>query len=98
MTIRPAAQQRHQLDFWPELQTTAMTVAARLYAPLRPHWEAAATANAERSGACPQRSEDSRRGAPLMALPAINFGGYGGVGTTSVPVGNAGTTFTGQSL
>lgn len=55
-------------------------------------------ANAERTGACPQRSEDSRRGSPLVALAAINFGGYGGAATTSVPVGNTGTTFTGQSL
>lgn len=57
-----------------------------------------AVANAERAGACPQRSEDSHRGAPLVALLAINFGGYGGAGTTSVPVGNTGTTSIGQSL
>lgn len=55
-------------------------------------------ANAERSGACPQRSEDSRRGTPLVAFSAINFGEYDGAGTTSVPVGNTGTTFTGQGL
>lgn len=53
--------------------------------------EAAVIANTERSGACPQRSEDSRLGTPLVALPAINFGGYAGACTTSVPVGNTGT-------
>lgn len=53
---------------------------------------------AGRSGACPQRSEDSRRGALSVVFFAINFGGYCGASTTSVPVGNTGTTSTGQSL
>lgn len=57
-----------------------------------------AAANAERTGACPQRSEDSRRRTPLLALDAINFGGYSDAGTSSVPIGNTGTTSIGQSL
>lgn len=55
-------------------------------------------AHAARTSAYPQRSEDSRRGDLLMALSAINFGGYDGATTTSVPVGNTGTTSTGESL
>ncbi len=36
--------------------------------------EAAAIANTERSGACPQRSEDSRRGASRRVSPSSNTG------------------------
>ncbi|CUA99520.1 hypothetical protein Ga0061062_108152 [Comamonas thiooxydans] len=36
--------------------------------------DAAAIANTERSGACPQRSEDSRRGASRRVSPPSNTG------------------------
>ena len=55
--------------------------------------EAALIANTERPGACPQRSEDSRRGAPKVVLSAINFDSDGGAAITApLPVGNTGRT------
>jgi hypothetical protein len=74
MTIRTAAQQRRQLDFWPELRTASMATAARLHAPVSHHCEAAALTPQEHSGACPQRSEDSRRGASRRVSPSSNTG------------------------
>ena len=50
--------------------------------------------------ACPQRSEDSRAQAQrhvVLKHRAINFGGYCAAYASSVPVGNTGTTSTGQS-
>lgn len=77
----------------------ARQIAARLIgAGCEPKLGSTFIANAVRSSACPQHSEDSRLGAPLAALSAINFGGYCGAGTTSVPVGNTGTTSIGQGV
>lgn len=74
--------------------------------------EAALIANTERSGACPQRSEDSRRSASRCELrltnaaqgqvvqtvmPAINFNSDSGAAITApLPVGTTGKISTRQ--
>ena len=57
--------------------------------------------SSKNAGACPQRSEDSRlhlQGLVELLIFAINFGGYCGAYPSSVPVGNTGTTSTGQGV
>jgi hypothetical protein len=87
-----------QLDFWPALRTRSMVALARLHAPMPLHHTEVVTTQQVRSGACPQRSEDSRRGTPQVTCSAIKFGGYCGACTACVPVGNTGTTSTGQGV
>lgn len=71
---RPSSNPLIQLDFWPDLRTASMTAIARLYVPFQTHGETAAPTPKERSGACPQRSEDSRRGASRRPSPPSNTG------------------------
>lgn len=71
---RPSSNPLIQLDFWPDLRTASMTVIARLYVPFQAYGETAAPTPKERSGACPQRSEDSRRGASRRRSPPSNTG------------------------
>lgn len=87
-----------QPDSWPELRHRSMVVLSRMHAAAPANLLAAIQADEKRSGACPQRSEDSRQRASLKALFAINFGGYCGAYTSSVPVGNTGTTSTGLGV
>lgn len=61
---------RTQLNFWPDLRTRSMVAFARLHAPM----SSPALTPQERSGACPQRSEDSRRGASRRVSPSSNTG------------------------
>lgn len=70
----PSSKPLIQLDFWPDLRTASMTAIARLYVPFQTHGEAAAPTPKERAGACPQRSEDSRRGASRRVSPPSNTG------------------------
>ena len=90
--------QSAQSDFWPELRHRSMVVLSCMHAAVCANLSTAIQADEKRSGACPQRSEDSRQSASLNALFAINFGGYCGAYTSSVPVGNTGTTSTGLGV
>lgn len=65
---------RTQLNFWPDLRIRSMVAFARLHAPMSSQKTAAALTSQERSGACPQRSEDSRRGASRRVSPSSNTG------------------------
>lgn len=90
--------QSAQADFWPELRHSFVVLLSRMHVAVPANLSPGIQADEKCSGACPQRSEDSRQSASLTPLSAINFGGYCGAYPSSVPVGNTGTTSTGQGI